>query len=712
MAPETLFIFLGTASALWLAARAHEARKGNGRGSLFRALPGVDRAVFLILAAALCLRAVPKPVPPSGAPAPAAQRRGPPAGSPPPPAASPSGGAAPGALTPAQYAAGFALTRVSTNPAAWLAAPSNAVVHAPWAVYGVAEDIFWLQTNGWSFTLGTNRVEGLYVSSSGLVSFRDPLSTPKPSSVPENASLLAPLHGSFGTVPPQGRFWHAVTASNSLLLTWENLYAGRETNSPVSFQSELFKNGDFVYRYAFTDAPALTNFFIGARHNHGGETFAPGDPSAPAGGLELRWRAFGMLDPSVSDHDGDGIPTYDELFIHGTDPSMADTDLDGLSDGAEIALGSCPLTRDTDGDGIPDGADPDPLNATPADDLDGDGLPDAWENHWFGSTNATDGAGADTDGDGFSDRAGLLTGTDPAFAACAASSSHGAHAFAWTALPGATNYAVCVSRGGAAVWSCATNANALSASGDFSSAVHTLTVTAHRDGAGPRAASVSFRQPSRPNLTVWKIADPFALEAPPGLTNVLCRTFPAARDGGWQQYFVSSGHDSAGAWSLEGLRLEWSDSCGASGSASASPPGDSLRLALSPDGPGTLTVRIVPDGSGGAARSPKPLYLLRWSPAVAFSPTGTVSAVTGDGAVAAAVSDRGGGPGPASFTVDRSGRPHNAPPGPDELARQSSPFAPGSGASFEGAHGADGALSGGTVLSGAPGLFGLPGGGL
>ena len=210
------------------------------------------------------------------------------------------------------------------------------MVHAPWTVYGVAEDTFWLQTNGWSFTLGTNQIDGLHVSSSGLVSFQNPLSTPSPSSVPENASLLAPLHGSFGTVPPQGRFWHAPTPSGGLLLTWENLYAGRDTNCPVSFQSELFGNGDFRFRYKLPAGSALrspghafTNLFIGARHNGGGEAFARNDPAAPADGLELRWRAFGMLDPDVSDHDGDGLSTHDELFIHGTDPSMADTDLDG-----------------------------------------------------------------------------------------------------------------------------------------------------------------------------------------------------------------------------------------------------------------------------------------------------------------------------------------------------------------------------------------------
>ena len=52
-------------------------------------------------------------------------------------------------LTTNQYRAGFALVRVATNAAPWFTVPSNAVLHAPWTRYGVAEDTFWLPaTNG------------------------------------------------------------------------------------------------------------------------------------------------------------------------------------------------------------------------------------------------------------------------------------------------------------------------------------------------------------------------------------------------------------------------------------------------------------------------------------------------------------------------------------------------------------------------------------
>ncbi|MCG3137299.1 MAG: hypothetical protein HJJLKODD_01142 [Phycisphaerae bacterium] len=60
------------------------------------------------------------------------------------------------------------------------------------------------------------------------------------------------------------------------------------------------------------------------------------------------------VDPTTEDTDGDGVDDYTELFILGTNPEDADTDLDGLID-YEVAYGLDPLNPDTDGDGIYDG---------------------------------------------------------------------------------------------------------------------------------------------------------------------------------------------------------------------------------------------------------------------------------------------------------------------------------------------------------------------
>jgi len=66
--------------------------------------------------------------------------------------------------------------------------------------------------------------------------------------------------------------------------------------------------------------------------------------------------AAGCIDGmSVVDMDEDGL-VFREEEMAGTDPTVADTDFDGLSDGEEINVyGSDPLNPDTDGDGFSDG---------------------------------------------------------------------------------------------------------------------------------------------------------------------------------------------------------------------------------------------------------------------------------------------------------------------------------------------------------------------
>jgi hypothetical protein len=109
-------------------------------------------------------------------------------------------------------------------------------------------------------------------------------------------------------------------------------------------------------------------------------------------------------DPALADTDGDGLTDGFEVLA-GTDPLAADTDRDGLSDGAETTGGTNPLVADTDGDGIQDGAEgvtgTNPLLA----DTDSDGLLDGAE-----GAAGTNPLVADTDGDGLSDSAETNTG--------------------------------------------------------------------------------------------------------------------------------------------------------------------------------------------------------------------------------------------------------------------------------------------------------------
>ena len=122
----------------------------------------------------------------------------------------------------------------------------------------------------------------------------------------------------------------------------------------------------------------------------------------------------------VSDRDGDGIPDSSEASW-GTNPDMADTDLDGLMDGFEVngftllripnRVFTDPLDPDSDDDGLIDGAEvrlqtiivngeslgvqSNPMRF----DSDGDGISDREEILILFS----DPGRADTDGDGLSD---------------------------------------------------------------------------------------------------------------------------------------------------------------------------------------------------------------------------------------------------------------------------------------------------------------------
>ena len=112
------------------------------------------------------------------------------------------------------------------------------------------------------------------------------------------------------------------------------------------------------------------------------------------------------------DFDNDGLSTYNEYFIHKTDPFNPDTDFDQIFDSKEIMLHlSNPNINDSDGDGLTDGEEIRKYGTNPASkDTDGDGLDDYYE--LFESfTNVTN---PDTDGDGLTDGAEVnIHKTDP-----------------------------------------------------------------------------------------------------------------------------------------------------------------------------------------------------------------------------------------------------------------------------------------------------------
>ena len=109
---------------------------------------------------------------------------------------------------------------------------------------------------------------------------------------------------------------------------------------------------------------------------------------ADADGLPRWWEEDNNLSDvnvadAASDKDGDGRTALQEYNggNNSSNPNRADTDGDGLNDGAEFVVGTNPNKTDTDGDSISDG---DEVNGSPASnpllvDSDTDGAPDSLE---------------------------------------------------------------------------------------------------------------------------------------------------------------------------------------------------------------------------------------------------------------------------------------------------------------------------------------------
>ena len=161
-------------------------------------------------------------------------------------------------------------------------------------------------------------------------------------------------------------------------------------------------------------------------------------------------------------------------------------------------------------------------------------------------------------------------------------------------------------------------------------------------------------------LVSMKLWDGFAADWDSDSDIVFERTLDLGSQSGWQHYFLSSKEDGAGDWDLRGMVLEWDDWCGSTGRVNASPRGDSFYLPLT-NCSSSVTIRLR--AIGPKVRSPKPMWLLGYSPVVNYGNGQLV--VSEDETQAALVVNAQDGM-TVNLSFDRTWRPCNAPLYPAE----------------------------------------------
>ena len=265
-------------------------------------------------------------------------------------------------ITGDDFRRGFVMSRVGTDGAFDFTPPAGATVCSDWRAFGAASDwiyesVNWTVESGkWGTgsgeqgtgngEQGTGGQTRLRIHSDGWAEVKDgPVFSPFKAVlgiVPE-ANWNQMGNGEQGTGNGgESQFWHFVTPSNTLQVTWQNALYGRDTNTPVSVQAEFWTDGRFTYRYDLsrcggrgtTALPegVITNITIVA-------SFAGNDwttNAIPTNVTSMTFYPLSEEDAYDQDPDRDGLATIDELFVYHTDPRHPDSDYDGLTDYEEL----------------------------------------------------------------------------------------------------------------------------------------------------------------------------------------------------------------------------------------------------------------------------------------------------------------------------------------------------------------------------------------
>ena len=151
-----------------------------------------------------------------------------------------------------EIAQGWRLESVVTNDAvSSYAMPTNGVEYAPWSLGGGYEMHFPLDLGDFAFPFGTGVVHRLDVLSGGMV---ESLPRQRMKGRYSSAMSICAAREYASIVPGVGRFWWAETARpesapyRGKVLTWENVYAGRDRTGQYNAQIEFHADGNFITR--------------------------------------------------------------------------------------------------------------------------------------------------------------------------------------------------------------------------------------------------------------------------------------------------------------------------------------------------------------------------------------------------------------------------------------------------------------------------------
>jgi len=132
----------------------------------------------------------------------------------------------------------FRLESVTTNDAYSYAMPTNGVRYGKWWKRGAFEDVFRLDLGGMRFPLKDELLDSLWIYSWGMAGAH----------LVAMSNRLVATGVPMSAVPGLSQFWSADAAEGAKLLTWENFFLNRDTNTPISAQLELYPSGNFIAR--------------------------------------------------------------------------------------------------------------------------------------------------------------------------------------------------------------------------------------------------------------------------------------------------------------------------------------------------------------------------------------------------------------------------------------------------------------------------------